>query len=244
MDNEEAKFILRAYRPNGADANDPMFSRALEQAKRDPELGRWLEREVALDRDIVKKVSAIAPPADLREAILAGGSVSARAQQKWWRQPRWLMAAASIVLLMGLGLSWPRVATANAARRFGNFAINDFLSADHSSTAWGTKQFAEILGDGSRKLSSGLPIAFEELRANGCRTINFFGYDVLEVCFLRDGVEYHAYVMKRPHDKRMELREPHFAKGERNTVAAVWSDDRYVYALVSGNGVDAVRALL
>ena len=31
--NESAKFVLNAYRPNGADAQDPVFRVALEQAK-------------------------------------------------------------------------------------------------------------------------------------------------------------------------------------------------------------------
>ena len=41
MTNERAKFVLGAYRPNGADAKDPMFAEALEQAKRDPNLAAW-----------------------------------------------------------------------------------------------------------------------------------------------------------------------------------------------------------
>ena len=38
MTNERAKFVLGAYRPNGADAKDPTFAEALEQAKHDPNL--------------------------------------------------------------------------------------------------------------------------------------------------------------------------------------------------------------
>ena len=41
--NESAKFVLNAYRPNGADARDPIFRAALEQAARDPELGSLVQ---------------------------------------------------------------------------------------------------------------------------------------------------------------------------------------------------------
>ena len=44
MNNQEAKFILGAYRPGGRDAVDPMFSEALAQAGRDPELRAWFEK--------------------------------------------------------------------------------------------------------------------------------------------------------------------------------------------------------
>ena len=71
MNNNEAKFILRAYRPSGRDAADPAFNSALAQAKSDPALGAWLVREQAFDALITKKLRAIVPPPDLREAILA-----------------------------------------------------------------------------------------------------------------------------------------------------------------------------
>jgi len=42
MDNPTAKEILSLYRPNGADARDPLFREALDQCKRDPGLAAWL----------------------------------------------------------------------------------------------------------------------------------------------------------------------------------------------------------
>lgn len=38
MRNECAKFLLSAYRPNGADALDPVFKDALEQLECDPQV--------------------------------------------------------------------------------------------------------------------------------------------------------------------------------------------------------------
>ena len=70
--NETAKFLLTAYRPNGADAQDPVFRDALEQAARDPELGAWFKEQRGFDSMIADKLSGIEPPATLRSAILVG----------------------------------------------------------------------------------------------------------------------------------------------------------------------------
>lgn len=50
MNNDEAKFLLSAYRPGGRDAADPSVAAALDQAKRDPALASWFERQQAHDR--------------------------------------------------------------------------------------------------------------------------------------------------------------------------------------------------
>jgi len=249
MDNEEAKFILRAYRQNGADAGNAAFCAALEQAKRDPELGRWLEREMALDRVVATKLKAITPPAGLRDAILAGGKMSVRPRRDWWRQPRWMALAASIALVIGVaGIGWPRFAAAREAERFAEFAVNDLIDApDHAAHGPGMGQLAALVSDPTRKLGGALPIEFDALKANGCRTVRFAGRDVLEVCFERAGKEFHFYVMKRPEKSRMRAGPDgmRFAKAGRDeAVSAVWSDDRYVYALVGTGGLETLRAVL
>ncbi|ATC62924.1 hypothetical protein CMV30_02520 [Nibricoccus aquaticus] len=253
MDNEEAKFILKAYRASGADAGDARFAEALEQAKRDPELGRWLEREQALDKAVATKMRAVMPPAGLREAILAGGKMSARAEQQrersWWSQPRWMALAASVVLMLGVaGVSWPRFAAADEAKRFGAFAMNDLIeAANHDAHGPGMGQLAAIVSDAKRRLGGALPIEFDALKANGCRTVRYDGRDVLEVCFERGGKEFHLYVMKRPENAWMRVGAEAVQivdAGRDGVMSAVWSDERHVYALAGAEGVGALRAVL
>jgi hypothetical protein len=249
MDNEEAKFILRAYRPNGADAGNAMFCEALEQAKRDPELARWLEREQVLDNAVAGKMRAAMPPAGLRDAILAGGKMSARpqSQRSWWAQPRWMALAASVALVIGVGLGWPRFAAMREARSFGEFAMNDMLHVEsHAAHGPGMGQLAALVSDATRRLSGALPIEFETLRANGCRTVRFAGHDVLEVCFERGGKEFHFYAMKRPEKSRVRMGADglRLAENEGGVASAVWSDARHVYALVGTDGVEALKGLL
>src|SRR4051812_36323321 len=98
MNNPEAKFILGAYRPDGRDAGDPMFAGALSQAEHEPELHAWFESQRKFDATIAGKLRDVAPPAELREAILAGVRAS-QPRRHWWTNPAWLAAAAAIVVL-------------------------------------------------------------------------------------------------------------------------------------------------
>jgi hypothetical protein len=75
MDKEEARFILRSFRPDGADAENPDFAEALALAAKDRELGEWLARERASDAAFAEALAAVDIPGFLREEILAGLAV-------------------------------------------------------------------------------------------------------------------------------------------------------------------------
>ena len=72
MDKEEARFILRCFRPDGADAENPDFAEALAWAAKDRELGEWLAHERSSDADFANALNAVAIPHSLKEEILAG----------------------------------------------------------------------------------------------------------------------------------------------------------------------------
>jgi len=72
MDKEEARFILRCFRPDGADAENPDFAEALAWAAKDRELGEWLARERSSDAGFAEALAAVSIPSSLREEILAG----------------------------------------------------------------------------------------------------------------------------------------------------------------------------
>jgi hypothetical protein len=71
MDKEQAKFILRGFRPDGADANDHDFADALALAIDDRELGEWLARERALDADFARALASVQIPESLRSDVQA-----------------------------------------------------------------------------------------------------------------------------------------------------------------------------
>ena len=78
MNNQEAKFILSAYRPSGEDAARKQFAEALKQVSRDPALANWLADQRAFDQANSDALCSIPVPADLRGNILAGVKISPR----------------------------------------------------------------------------------------------------------------------------------------------------------------------
>ncbi len=71
MDNEQARFILRSFRPDGADAGDPDFAEALKLAMENRELGEWLASERAFDAEFANALGTVDLPENLREDIMA-----------------------------------------------------------------------------------------------------------------------------------------------------------------------------
>lgn len=120
MTSQEAKRILLLYRPGTADRQDPDIGLAMEQARRDPELGRWFEQHQAFQIALRSKFRSLEVPENLKalarsriaqEAVT--GPVVAEVSPRvlivpWWRSLAWLTAAAALVLLLGLSALWLR----------------------------------------------------------------------------------------------------------------------------------------
>lgn len=70
MDREQARFVLRSFRPDGADVNDGDFAEALAVAAADRELGEWLANERAFDAAFAKALASVELPENLRDDIL------------------------------------------------------------------------------------------------------------------------------------------------------------------------------
>ena len=122
MNDEQIKFLLGACRPGNRDTADPALAEALEQARRDPKLLAWLERDQAFGAAVREKVQAVTPPANLREAILAGGRVSARTP--WWRRRTTFAIAAGLALLLSVATLVPRMVRPGQSADLPEFALN------------------------------------------------------------------------------------------------------------------------
>jgi len=242
MNNAEAKFILQGYRPNGADAGDATFSAALAQAQNDPALGRWFAQQQAFDAAVGAKLAAVPVPADLRAAILAGGRVTTAgtAHRAWWNRPAW-MAAAGVAILLAAGVAlWPKQAAA-----FSDFAFADAkLSAMHGGHGHESNELQAVLNDPATRLGQKLPINFANLHETGCRTITFKGRDVLELCFKRNGVWFHAYIARAADFPRLALNSTPALEDRGSTAIASWTDHDHVIVVVSKTGRKNLEALL
>lgn len=244
MNNNEAKFILNAYRPGGRDADDATFGAALEQARNDPTLGAWFAREQAHGAALMAKLREIAPPPGLREAILTGGRMSGpagRARRVRRIQPVWLAIAASVAVLLS-ALAWWRTAPVQGDT-FDEFAVNYVAHGFRLQRRSGdVAELKAWLGEKHGPLPEALPAKFAELRALGCRTLDFRGHDVSLVCFERGGKEFHVFVARLDEAAAADA-VPRFVDHGK-LVAATWTDTKNRYVLVSDAGMDAVKRLL
>ena len=242
MDNREAKFILRAYRPGGADAGNVVFGEVLDQAKRDPELRVWFEREQARDKAIAAKLKSVPIPAGLRESILAGGRMSA-SQRSWWQQPTWLAMAASVAILLTATFVWQLRAPRTDWDQLTAQIMEDAAHEDrHGSGSADAQQLVALLSLETTKLSAPLPIDLAKLKTDGCRSLTIAGHEVMEVCFKRKGGVFHLYAMARPSSRDIPA-EPRFET--RNGLHSVmWTDLQHLYVMTSAKDEFALKALL
>ena len=95
MDREKARFVLRSFRPDGADAADAEFAEALALAAADRELGEWLAHERAEDAAFAEALGRIELPEGLRSEILAGLGGMVEAAEGGDDEP-WFAAMAAV----------------------------------------------------------------------------------------------------------------------------------------------------
>jgi hypothetical protein len=244
MTNQEAQFILQAYRPGGPDAGDALFADALQQARQDPALGAWFAREQAHASALAAKLREVAPPPALRTAILAGARLSGTPARAWWAQPAWLAVAAGVaVLFAATAFLWSQRGPGQAAR-FETFAASDTAHNQHGGHGAATSALQVVLAQSSTHLGAGLPVDFATLRATGCRTLRFAGHDVVEVCFARNGSEFHLYTVQREDFPQMAAgNATEFGEHEGMSFAS-WADATHHYVVVSTAGIEAIKGLL
>ncbi|MEY4568816.1 MAG: hypothetical protein RLZZ398_255 [Verrucomicrobiota bacterium] len=98
MDKEQARFVLRSFRPDGADAGDPDFAEALKRAVENRELGEWLADERAFDAEFAMALGAVDLPGQLREDIFAclAGERGDFPQAEDMNDAAWIGALASL----------------------------------------------------------------------------------------------------------------------------------------------------
>jgi hypothetical protein len=245
MNNQEAKFILGAYRPDGQDAGHPMFAEALGQVERDPELRTWFERQRKFDTVTAEKIRVIAPPPELRAAILAGVRAS-RPRTRWWANPLWIAAAAAVALITTVSVMVPR-SRGPAIAELASFALNDLHQAhnEHVGHPPGLRPLQTQLSETRTPLTThgAIKVDLEELRRKNCRSIRLGGREVFEICFNRDGTWYHLFAARRADFAPGEVDPKALIKSLGEFAVTAWADSDLVYALVAP-GSEALRRLI
>ena len=197
--NESAKFVLNAYRPNGADARDPVFHAALEQASRDPELAAWFKEQRSFDLLIAEKLAEVQPPATLYSTIVAG--IANRSPKRRFTFMPYLALAAVLVLSAAILFplyieNGPRSASIEQYQKANLQMLSsvpapelDLVTADFSRTQ-------EYLTEMKAPCIPFLPGPLLDLPAVGCKTLHWKGQELSLTCFrLPSGELLHVFVI-------------------------------------------------
>lgn len=232
MDNEQAKFILQAYRAGGQDANDPQFQEALDQVKHDPELARWFEEERALDQAIGAKVKSIPVPADLKANILAGKKVIRL--EPWWKKSSVAAVAACLLLLLSAAAYW--VHALNSFTRYQRDMTAFLNGLDHLDYENHDLHKVRLwLKDHHGHGEMVLPAALEQLSPEGCRIFQWREKKVVLICFRTTNNNFSGEMHLLVVD-RADLSQPpplgQVVRGQSgHWSTASWSDEKHAYVL-------------
>jgi hypothetical protein len=243
MNNQEAKLILQAYRPNGQDASDPFFTEALEQAQRDPELQKWFAEENVLHTCLKTRLeTAIPVPPGLKSELLALRKTVR--PTPWWLQPMKLAAAVAMLLSLGTVMFLLAQRPTQLARFREAMAHSSAQMQEH--VAFESHDFAKIqqwLQGQNMDTHFDLPVTLQGGIPQGCRVVDWNGLKVTMLCFFKDGQHMDLFVMDRtglpslPENGALQ-----FAKAG-SLMTATWASGQKVY-LLTGQSKELLQKVL
>lgn len=248
MNREEAQFILRAYRANGSDAPDPQFAEALELARQDPELARWLAEEQALDAATARALRSVQPPPSLRAQLLAARKILRPAP--WWRPPAWLAAAASILLLLWLGNALrtrpPQTTAGNPLDALRQEAVRASLDlVGHiEETGLDAAQMKRWLAEQRGETNYVLPRGLSGQRVIGCKVLHWRGHRLTLLCFKPNSDHIDIVVVNAADFPGLRVGPaPEFAE-EGGLTTASWVQDGRLYVMAAARPRDTLARYL
>jgi len=247
MNRDEVKFILRAYRSDHIDGNDPQFQLALDLARNDPDLARWLEEEEAVEAAFARKIrDGIKPPPDLAQRLLA---LRPTRERSWWQnRSAWFAIAASVTLLLAASTAWwPQNRRKHEAAAFRSAMARAALdlSPKHIDVAgldgeplrrW----LSEHRGDPDFVVPPGL----SDQRVVACKLIDWHGAKVTMLCFQVGTGHLDLFVADAARVPALAGNgRPTFGSvGEMN--AATWTRDGKIYLLLGAQSVGQLQRFI
>jgi hypothetical protein len=245
MDEQQARLILKAYRPGGQDESDPHFSAAFQEAQRNPELAQWFADEQAFDQAIANHLERVPAPFGLKTRILANAGVRTES-----RTSRWLIGLATVAALLFLCaqiISLWRNATPAAG------ALPDYAREMVSFVRlpppldMETNDLAKIQNWVAQKKSFSVvaPPALTSLKPVGCRSLSFRGHDVTLICFHRDRNRLaHLFVVERAALPTLKPGQRPIFSTEGEWTTASWAQGGHVYMIAVQGDRAAVQSYL
>jgi hypothetical protein len=233
MDNPKAKLRLSVYRQTGADAQDPFFSEALQQAEKDPALRAWLADQQAFDSQFTAALAGVSAPPEGRALIEA---TMMRRPSRWSRGWRPLALAASVAVLITLSASWWRDRTLTLPPEASVAELARNLSENHLSLGLMSSDYSALrtwLTEKKGPLPEALPPGLAHYGLIGCQAWETTRGKISLICFV-DGNKgvYHLYVFEARRDGQAlpGVGEPHLRR-EGDWAFALWQEGDRTHAL-------------
>jgi hypothetical protein len=235
MDSHQAKQVLALYRPGSVDASDPEVAEALDEARRNPELGRWFAQHCAFQASVRAGFRTIGVPEGLKERLLAGPGP--RVIQVWWRKPAMLGAAAAMVALIALAGFWFRPQEDMGFSAYRDRMVRTALRGYRMDLLTNDlTQIREFLAKSRTHADYVLAPGLEKLPGEGCAVLGWQGQPVAMICFdLGNKQELYLFVINRSAlPNAPPTKTPEFVKVNK-LITASWSAGDKVYIL-AGQG--------
>jgi hypothetical protein len=248
MDRNEARLLLQAYRPNGADAGHGPFQEAIAIARRDPELMAWWEAQQAFDRKVAAKLLEVPLPEQPGETLLAGPKIT---RPRFRYQP-YAFAAAAAVALLCVALSYFQPWRSSSVKLLfpmarDEYAVSVLQFVDQPPTLGlmdcDDAKIVEWLHQ--RHAPSGnFPVPMGTLPPFGCQKLAVHGHTVSLICFTMKGGELvHLFTVDAQALKDAPGLLPEYRQIDGWSTAA-WSDGSMTYLLATRASPDKLKQLL
>jgi len=237
MTREEAQFTLLRYRPGTLDATDPEITEALELAKDDADLSRWLEKQCAQQEILRAKIRQIPVPVALKEQIIFERP---RTPSVAPRRAFTLAAACALMMLIFWSgyEAWQHSPAddtfTNYRRRIVSTALRGYGMAFESADREKIRSFLA-----NKKIQNyELPGGLQKAEAVGCAIEDWQGTNVAMICFRTgaplqpgDKSDLWLFVVDQSAVKRApDDAAPQFARVNKLTTAT-WTRDGKLYLL-------------
>ncbi len=238
MNNEQAQDVLALYRPGIGEPADRETLNALELSRRDPRLARWLEQRNAFYQAIRRGLKQIEAPAGLKERIVA----ERHANIIWWQRPV-ALAAAALMLLLGLAAFWllPRHQNqfATYRSRMVRTAMRDYTM---NLVTNDLAQIRQYLAQHDGPADFVLTKAMERLPGDGCAIIRWHNRNVSLVCFdLGNKNDLYLFIINRADlTGAPASAEPQFFKVSK-LMTASWTAAGKTYVLAGSGTEETLR---
>jgi hypothetical protein len=244
MNSEQAREILRGYRPGVDDATDVEIRDALVELERDPALAAWFKEHRALQSAIAAKFKKIQPPPDLKAQILR--DVPAPGKIIPCNRPAlWAAAAVIILSLTFAALYAPRADKTDFESfrdRMVQKTLRDYRMDMVTNDLPAIRQY---LAAKNAHADFTLPPGLAKLPGQGCAILKWHDQTVSLVCLEPSpNKTLYLYIIDRAAIAEAPSgNTPQITQIKKLTTAA-WSDEKNEYLLASFDNEQSLRRYL